>query len=147
MRPPCTDMQCVRVALTYKFILGALIVGIAVVALPKLLEGSGVGVASWVAPFVALGAGGALGYFLSRSLASSFTTLLDATHRISGGDLTALTGVHRRPRFPDETWDLACSIERMAAGLYGSILRKVTRNDFKPANKRQPAPRRAVIGA
>ena len=106
-----------RVALTHKFVLGSLIVGAAVVGLPSLLVRSGIDVASWVYPFVALGVGGVIGFFLSRALSSTFASLRHTTNRISRGDLTALVETERPPRFPDETWDLSCSIQRMAENL------------------------------
>ena len=106
-----------RVALTHKFVLGSLIVGAAVVGLPSLLVRSGIDVASWVYPFVALGVGGVIGFFLSRALSSTFDSLRHTTNRISRGDLTALVEMERPPRFPDETWDLSCSIQRMAENL------------------------------
>jgi methyl-accepting chemotaxis protein len=107
----------VRVALTHKFVLGSLIVGAAVVGLPSLLVRSGIDVASWVYPFVALGVGGVIGFFLSRALSRTFASLSQTTSRISRGDLTALAETERPPRFPDETWDLTCSIQRMAENL------------------------------
>ena len=106
-----------RVALTHKFVLGSLLVGTAVVGLPSLLARSGIVVASWVYPFVALGAGGIIGFFLSRALANTFASLRSATEHISRGDLTALNEIGSAPRFPDETWDLTCSIHRMAESL------------------------------
>ncbi|HEY5659056.1 MAG TPA: HAMP domain-containing methyl-accepting chemotaxis protein [Myxococcota bacterium] len=106
-----------RVALTHKFVLGSLIVGAAVVGLPSLLVRSGIDVASWVYPFIALGVGGIIGFFLSRALSSTFSKLRNTTERISRGDLTAMVDIDQPPRFPDETWDLACSIHRMAENL------------------------------
>jgi methyl-accepting chemotaxis protein len=114
---PPTDIHCVRVALTHKLAVGALIVGMAVVALPLVLRSSGVDVAPWLGPFVALGVGAALGYFLSRSLTETFQSLRAASDRISGGDLRPLHDLAHPPRFPDETWDLACGLQRMAESL------------------------------
>jgi methyl-accepting chemotaxis protein len=107
----------VRVALTHKFVLGSLLVGAAVVGLPSLLVRSGVSVASWVYPFVALGVGGVIGFFLSRTLTRAFSSLRNATDHIRRGDLTALGEAARPPRFPDETWDLTCSIQSMVGSL------------------------------
>ena len=106
-----------RVALTYKFVIGALIVGAAVVVLPLVLVRSGVDVAPWLGPFVALGVGGALGYFLSRSFSHTFDNLRAASDQISRGDLRPLREFEQAPRFPDETWDLACGLQRMASSL------------------------------
>ncbi len=106
-----------RVSLTHKFVAGSLAVGSAVVAFPLLLERSGLAVSAWVGPFVALGVGGAIGFFLSRDLALTFQGLRSATEQISRGDLTTRVIVSERPRFPDETHDLAHSIGRMARNL------------------------------
>ncbi len=106
-----------RVALTHKLAVGALIVGMAVVALPFALQRSGLDVAPWLGLFVALGVGAALGYFLSRSLTDTFQALRAASDRISRGDLRPRDDFAAPPRFPDETWDLACGLTRMAASL------------------------------
>jgi methyl-accepting chemotaxis protein len=107
----------VRVALTHKFVIGALFVSAAVTGLPGALLRAGIDVAPWAPPFVALGVGGTLGFFLSRVLAHSFAQLGQATEAIGRGDLTALSGRVERPNFPDETWDIACGIRRMADSL------------------------------
>jgi methyl-accepting chemotaxis protein len=107
----------VRVALTHKFVLGALFVSAAVTGLPGALALAGVDVAPWAPPFVALGVGGALGFFLSRTLTRTFTHLGHATEAIGRGDLTALSGPLETPSFPDETWDVTFGIRRMADSL------------------------------
>ncbi len=106
-----------RIGLTYKFVLGSLLVGAAVVVLPALLRSSGTVVAPWVSPFVALGAGAAIGFFLSRRLAFTFRELHRATEQISRGNLATRVTVDTQPRFPDETDDLARSIQAMASSL------------------------------
>ncbi len=106
-----------RVALTHKFVLGALFVSAAVTGLPGALARAGVDVAPWAPPFVALGVGGALGFFLSRALAHSFAHLGHATEAIGRGDLTALSGPLETPVFPDETWDVTFGIRRMVDSL------------------------------
>ena len=106
-----------RVALTHKFVVGSLVVGTAVILFPLLLAGSGVAVAPWVSPFVALGVGGLMGFFLSRDFARTFKSLRTATEQISHGNLTTRVVVQDSPRFPDETHDLARSIQGMAASL------------------------------
>ena len=106
-----------RVALTHKFVLGALFVSAAVTGLPGALHGAGVDVAPWAPPFVALGVGGALGFFLSRTLARSFAHLGQATEAIGRGDLTALSAPLPTPAFPDETWDITSGIRRMVDSL------------------------------
>jgi methyl-accepting chemotaxis protein len=116
-RPAFSDTQSVRIALTHKFVFGSLVVGAAVVGLPAVLLGAGLDVSSWISPFVALGAGGAMGFFLSRHLGRTFKDLHAATESISGGDLTARVAGRDNPRFPDETDDLIRSIQAMAASL------------------------------
>jgi len=107
----------VRLSLTYKFVLGSTCLAAAAIGFPVLLRGAGVPVAPWVSFFVALGVGGGVGFFLSRELAGSFQSLRDATERISRGDLAARVDVAPSPRFPDETHDLARSVQAMAARL------------------------------
>jgi len=91
-------------------------VGAAVVGLPLLLSISGLDVARWVSPFIALGVGAAIGFFLSRDLTHQFEGLRQATSRISQGDLSE-PDVIVPPRFPDEIYDLRASIGGMAASL------------------------------
>jgi methyl-accepting chemotaxis protein len=107
----------VRVTLTTKFVVGSLVVGAAVVLFPVLIGRTGVAVAPWAAPFVALGAGGVIGFFLSRDMARAFQGLRSATEQISRGNLAAQVVVPEDARFPDETHDLARSIQGMAASL------------------------------
>jgi methyl-accepting chemotaxis protein len=106
----------VRIALTHKFVLGSLVVGGSVVALPALLRAAGADVANWVSPFVALGAGTGVGYFLSLHITNTFQKLRRATEQISRGNLTTRIDVEV-PRFADETDDLARSIQAMARSL------------------------------
>jgi methyl-accepting chemotaxis protein len=107
----------VRVALTHKFVLGALFVSLVVSGLPGVFDRFGVVVAPWAPPFVALGVGGALGFFLSRALSHSFARLGLATEAIGRGDLTPLAAPTVPPAFPDETWEMACGIRRMVESL------------------------------
>jgi len=107
----------VRVALKYKFVIGSVIVGAAVVLLPNLLRSSGVVVVPLVSPLIALGAGAAIGFFLSRDLARKFQALGRATENISNGNLTLAGDLVAASRVPDETDDLARSIHTMAASL------------------------------
>jgi methyl-accepting chemotaxis protein len=107
----------VQVSLTHKFVAGSLVVGGAVFGLPILLAESGIDAAPWVAPFAALGAGGALGFFLSRDLTRTFQSLRRATDQISRGDLASAIDIVLPTRVPDETHELGRGIERMAARL------------------------------
>jgi methyl-accepting chemotaxis protein len=104
-------------ALSQKFVLGSLVVAGAAACFPVVVGHAGIPVEPWVTPFVALGVGGGLGFFLSRTLTRSFTSLRDATERISQGDLTTQLGVDTAPRVPDETSDLAHSVQGMLASL------------------------------
>jgi len=105
-----------RVSLTHKFVVGALAVSTAVIGFPILLSASGVAVAAWVGWFVALGVGGALGFFLSRELTLTFQKLQRATEEIARGNLAVEVGVGAS-RLQDETYTLARSFERMATSL------------------------------
>ena len=115
--PQLTDTARVRVALTHKFVVGSLLVGAAVVLFPILLGWTGLGVAPWASMFVALGAGAWIGYLLSRHLTTTFVQLRNAAEKGSGGDLAALATDLEASRFPDETEDLARSLQVMAIGL------------------------------
>jgi methyl-accepting chemotaxis protein len=107
----------VRVALSQKFALGSLVVAAAAVCFPLAAARAGIPVEHWVTPFVALGVGGALGWFLSRTFARGFYALRDATERISQGDLTTQLATDSRTRFPDEMTDLSQSVEGMLRSL------------------------------
>ena len=106
-----------RVSLSSKFVAGSLVVSAAVLLFPILIGRAGVAVEPWVSPFVALGAGGAIGFFLSRSMARSFQALRNATEQISRGDLATHLAVPAGAGLADETHDLARSIQTMAASL------------------------------
>ncbi|HVP29604.1 MAG TPA: methyl-accepting chemotaxis protein [Myxococcota bacterium] len=106
-----------RLPLTYKFVLGALVVAGVAGAFPFLASSLDFAVEPWATPFVALLVGAGLGYWLSRSLTRSFQGLLGATERISRGDLGARLTIDASPRFADETHDLARSVQGMLASL------------------------------
>ena len=105
-----------RVSLTHKFVLGSLVVGAAVIVVPILLRSSGLAVAEWVVWPIALLAGAALGFYLSRRLTHTFQDLQAATEEIARGKLTTRVAV-ADSRFADETDALAFSLERMATSL------------------------------
>jgi methyl-accepting chemotaxis protein len=107
----------VRLSLSHKFILGSLAVSAAVVGFPLLVEALGYPVSPWVTPFVALAAGGSLGFLLSRQLARNHQPILAATDRISRGDLRAEIRVPAADRFPDEIHELSRSISEMLENL------------------------------
>ncbi len=105
-----------RLSLSYKFVLGSTCLAAMAIGFPSVLRAFGIAVAPWVSLFVAIGVGGVMGFFLSRELAGNFQSLRAATDRISAGDLTARVDV-REARFPDETHDLARSVQAMAERL------------------------------
>ncbi|MCH7644966.1 MAG: methyl-accepting chemotaxis protein [Myxococcales bacterium] len=107
----------VRVALTHKFVIGSIVVSAAVVIIPSLLAATGLRVTPWVTPFVALGVGAAIGFFLTRDLGRQFRGLQRSAEQIRKGDLSVAVLPAEEPVFPDETHDLAQSIQSMASGL------------------------------
>jgi methyl-accepting chemotaxis protein len=107
----------VRIALTHKFVIGSIVVSAAVVCFPGLLAATGLRVAPWVTPFVALGVGAAIGFLLTRELGRQFRSLHRAAERMRNGDLRVAVVNNVEPTFPDETHDLAQSIQSMADGL------------------------------
>jgi len=107
----------VRLPLSHKFILGSLAVSAAVVGFPLAIESLGSPVSPWVMPFVALGAGGSLGFLLSRHLARNHQSVLSLTDRISRGDLRAEIQMPPAGRFQDETHELSRSIASMLENL------------------------------
>ncbi len=106
-----------RVALTHKFVIGSIVVSAAVVCFPSLLAATGLPVAPWITPFVALGVGAAIGFLLTREVGPQFRGLQKNADRIREGDLSVAVVTANAPIFPDETHDLAQSIQSMASGL------------------------------
>jgi methyl-accepting chemotaxis protein len=107
----------VRVPLSLKFCAGSLAVAAAAVVFPELAPRLGFAVSWWASPFVALGAGGLLGYGLSRQISRRYQTLLLATDRIEKGDLFHTPELPRAGALRDETDDLADSLRAMVEGL------------------------------
>jgi methyl-accepting chemotaxis protein len=107
----------VRLSLSHKFVVGSLVVAGAAVSFPALVTAAGFAVSPWVSPFVALGAGGVLGFFLSRQISRNYQSLLAATESIRGGDLTARVALPERTLLPDETFELADGLRGMLASL------------------------------
>jgi len=100
----------VRVSLSHKLILGSLAVSAMVVVVPYLIERSGLAVAPWFTPFLALAAGCALGVAFSREIAGSYRPLLVMTERIGRGDLSPAPVRPPTPLFSDETTEIALRI-------------------------------------
>jgi len=125
----------VRIALSHKFVVRSLLVAAAVVVFPALLGALGIVAAPWVAPFFALGAGGLLGFFLSRELGSKFSQLREATERVRAGELDLSVSLPPT-RFPDETDDLASGITAMLASLR-ELVEQVQRSSVRVAQAAQ----------
>jgi len=117
VRAPRADTSDVRIALTHKFVLSSLLVVAAAVAVPVVIRGIGLDFPAWGSIFVALGAGGGIGFSLSRKLGQKFEGLRRVTEQIRGGDLTAGIRVGRQSLLQDETDDLSVSLSGMLAQL------------------------------
>ena len=111
------DTPRVRVPLSLKFCAGSLAVAAAAVVFPELAPRLGFAVSWWASPFVALGAGGLLGYALSRQISRRYVALLAATDRIEKGDLAHVDAFPPSGTFRDETDDLADSLRSTVEGL------------------------------
>jgi methyl-accepting chemotaxis protein len=106
----------VRVPLSSKLVVRSLLVAAAVVSFPHLVAAAGLTVAPWVAPFVALGVGGGLGFVLSRDMGRRFEAVREVTDRIRTGDLRDAR-LPSASSFPDETDEIARSVHEMLASL------------------------------
>ena len=106
-------MTSVRLSLTARFVIGSLFVAAATSLLPDLARQLGISFSAWGTLFVALGVGGATGFFLSRMLAVKFDKIRAATVRIREGDLCVELGTRSNSRLTDEVDDLAMSLEGM----------------------------------
>jgi methyl-accepting chemotaxis protein len=71
------------------------------------------GAPGWGAFFVAMLLGVGLGWIYAGQITANFRTLRACTERISRGDLTAEIDIENGRRFPDETVDLARSVDVM----------------------------------
>jgi methyl-accepting chemotaxis protein len=101
----------VRLDLSQKLVLGftaATALGAAITPLLHLLGAPG-----WGAFFVAMLLGVGLGWIYAGQITANFRTLRSCTDRISRGDLTAEVDIEAGRRFPDETVDLARSVDGM----------------------------------
>jgi methyl-accepting chemotaxis protein len=135
----------VRVSLSYKLILGSLAVSAVVLVVPYLIERSGVSVAPWFTPFLALAAGCGLGVAISREVAASYRPLLAMTERIGQGDLSPGPVRPTPPRFPDETTEIALRIGGLLDELRGLVA--YTRQHADQLSRTSGALARGVVGA
>ncbi|MGH0037101.1 MAG: methyl-accepting chemotaxis protein [Myxococcota bacterium] len=88
--------------MTQQFVLGSLVVASAAIAVPTLIRAWGIDFSTWGALFVALGAGGGIGFFLSRALGRKFDSLRSATERLRRGDLSQAQSRGRTGWWADE---------------------------------------------
>ncbi len=100
-----------RFDLSQKLVLGftaAIAMGAGITPALHLLGAPG-----WGAFFVAMLLGVGLGWIYAGQITANFRTLRSCTERISRGDLTAEIEIENGRRFPDETVDLARSVDVM----------------------------------
>ena len=107
-----------RIPIGYKFILGFVVVVAAVAFTPRGVQMLGYSpeATSLISYLVALTIGLILGWFFTKTFTRNISRLNESAEAISRGDLTgdlALGGT----RFPDETVDMAVSIDRMKDNL------------------------------
>jgi methyl-accepting chemotaxis protein len=106
----------VRIPLSQKSALGAVLVGCTALFLPGLLEAAGILVSPGAVPMVGLLGSAALGYWLARSQAAAARALRDAAQEISRGRL-GVDFALSAPHFRDEISELGASMREMAGNL------------------------------
>lgn len=104
-----------RLELQYKLVLGFVAVAIISLVLPPLL--AWLGIAVWASLFCALLMSAGAGWLLSHRVTRNVANLRECTDRIAKGDLTADVEVEAGRLAPDETIDLARSIDGMLQNL------------------------------
>jgi methyl-accepting chemotaxis protein len=107
-----------RVEITYKFVAGFIIVVGSVVFLNLLVPSLGIPeeMQQLVAVACAILVGLVLGWFFSRAFTANIRHLREAAERLSHGDLSEPVRLPRSS-FPDETADLATSLNRVVESL------------------------------
>ena len=107
-----------HVPIGYKFILGFAMVIAAVGFAPDLVRhlGYSVEMTTVLTYVVAMTIGLILGWLFSRRFTKNIAVLTDSAESISKGDLTKNVEI-KSPMFPDETSDLAASINKMQENL------------------------------
>ncbi len=107
-----------RIPIGYKFILGFVVVVAAVAFTPKGVQllGYSPEATNLFSYIVALTIGLILGWFFSKTFTRNITKLNESAEAISMGDLTGELSLDGS-RFPDETVDMAASIDRMKENL------------------------------
>jgi len=104
-----------RLELRYKLGMGFVAVAVLSMALPRVLET--LGVAMWPAILGALSLSALAGWVFAQRVTQNIRSLRSCTDRISKGDLTADVELERGRFAPDETVDLARSIDGMLQNL------------------------------
>jgi methyl-accepting chemotaxis protein len=107
-----------RIQIGYKFILGFVIVVATVAFTPDgiRLLGYSEEMSKFLTYMVALTIGLILGWIFSKTFTKNISLLTESAEFVSRGDLTGNITVGN-PRFPDETYDISCSINRMVENL------------------------------
>ncbi len=107
-----------RIQIGYKFILGFVIVVAVVAFTPEgiRLLGYSAEISNILSYVVALTTGLILGWIFSKTFTRNILLLTESADFISRGDLTRTVAVGS-PRFPDETYDISCSINKMVENL------------------------------
>jgi methyl-accepting chemotaxis protein len=109
----------VRIALTHKFVLGSLVVAGAALSFPTIIRALGADFSESGSIFVAVAAGGGIGFFLSRTLDQNFRRLRGLTDQIRTGDLVDLDSGPDVAFFRDETDDLYDRVRTVVVALHG----------------------------
>ena len=111
-----------HISIGYKFILGCMTVVAAVAFVPDLIRRLGYApeITTVLSYVVAITVGLILGWIFSRRVSRNIGLLTSSTEAISSGDLTRDV-VLRDSMFPDETQNLADSINVMAENLRGLV--------------------------
>ena len=117
VRPQRTDKPGVRIPLAHKLVFASLVVAFASIGLPEVIRAAGVAFPTWATFFVALGAGGGVGFVFTRILSPKLERLRNTTELIRRGDLRGELTPIATPRFPDETDELAESVQVMHRNL------------------------------
>lgn len=107
-----------RIQIGYKFILGFVMVVATVAFTPEgiRLLGYSEEMSKFLTYVVALTIGLMLGWIFSKTFTKNISLLTESAEFVSRGDLTGNVTVGT-PRFPDETYDISCSINRMVENL------------------------------
>lgn len=104
-----------RLELRSKFIIASLLVAATSLAVRPLVEN--LGVPPWGAIAIALCLGGVIGWTCQLRLTRELRALRSSADRIRSGDLTGTVDLQLGRRYPDETSDLARSVDGIAQNL------------------------------